>query len=439
MQENVVQESDVQESNVQESVVQELGLGKGVFGYERATIKIKDIGFSEPIKIARSQSLQGLTASVKALGVLAPIHVLYVGDERAREGYKYLLLSGLRRVYGALKNKMTEIDANVYTFADPEEGFKKHIPLSLLLSKQEGRTWKEIWELQKILEIEHQATPGVVEYLLNLSGGDAMKLKDVALSGKSNIVDELFVKREALDVVYRKLQRERKEENKLEREDTQSVVSSDMGVSLQSAGTESELTNEGENDARGLSDKEVKELLEMEDTEDLEEEFNELDLGTYEVQQVGQRHALPKELVGSILYRDNYKCHCCGMGSPSLVGILPVHHKIPVHAKGPDDPKNLITLCLNCHTLVHIIEFNKGRFHMPRVEFDKLDESTKKTLRKVLLLAKIAVEADKKAKLSDTAILEATKVLKKHPMPGKVLRENQAGIEAYKKELTKKE
>ena len=64
-----------------------------------------------------------------------------------------------------------------------------------------------------------------------------------------------------------------------------------------------------------------------------------------------------------IMRRDNYTCQICGefhdlinvygVTVPTTDGMLDVHHIIPVSEGGDDSPKNLITLCRNCHKKIH--------------------------------------------------------------------------------------
>ena len=77
------------------------------------TISIKEIGISNPVKMGRQKTMIGLSKSVSELGVVNPIDVMLVSDDPDEGDYKYLLLNGLRRMYGALKNNLSEIDAIV--------------------------------------------------------------------------------------------------------------------------------------------------------------------------------------------------------------------------------------------------------------------------------------------------------------------------------------
>jgi hypothetical protein len=58
-----------------------------------------------------------------------------------------------------------------------------------------------------------------------------------------------------------------------------------------------------------------------------------------------------------VLNRDNYQCILCGCKDK-----LHIHHIIPRHKGGKDRDDNLVTLCKNCHDMIHKLnekEFNK--------------------------------------------------------------------------------
>ena len=50
------------------------------------------------------------------------------------------------------------------------------------------------------------------------------------------------------------------------------------------------------------------------------------------------------------LVRDGNRCRACSFG---LKCALSVHHRLPKELGGRDTPSNLITLCVNCHKIVH--------------------------------------------------------------------------------------
>lgn len=404
-----------------------LKLTSDAFTREPERILLKSIAFTQPVKLGRKQTMLGLTSTVKDMGVVNPIHVMTVDEESEDDNYKYILLDGVRRVYGALKNGHTEIDAIVWDFKDKEKGMDLALVLSLVLNRVQKRSWGEIWDLYKILEMQNSFTPGALEYLLQLEGGDAMKLKDVMLCEYEEVKQALLNGEKNLESCYKMLQKLRKEEDALMKEDV-------MGVSDIVEDAE-EIS--GDNDEGQLSDEDVRELLEM--TEDLdnlddlgEDDFdalNKVDDSFIDQQKVGDRHPLDPALRQAVLQKDNFTCQCCGMKMlGARLGLIAVHHKLPVHVGGKDTLDNLTTLDVGCHVLLHIMERNGGSILMSKEDFEKLPENEQISIKKALKLARIAIEADKRRGLSKKDVQEATRGAISHPMPGTGLKENQ---EAY--------
>lgn len=389
-------------------------------------IKISQIGFTEPIKRGRKQTMSGLTTSIKDIGVVTPIHVMLTEDSNLSDDdsdYKYLMLDGVRRVFGAMKNGIEEIDAIVWDFEDKERGMDLALVLSLVLNRVQRREWGEIWDLYQILELQSAITPGTLEYLLQLNGGDAMKLKDVMLGDYEEPKQMLLNNEKDLEACYKLLQKLRKEEDKLAKEDA-------TGFSDTVEGADEVSSNNIETEDGGqLSDQDVLELLEMADDSDIDDvsddDFDELNKGIDEHQVVGERHPLDPALKSAVLSRDNFKCRCCGFGGAAALGVLAVHHILPVHTGGSDTIDNLTTLCLNHHILLHCAERNGGKLQMTKEEFDSYSEEEQTALKKCLKLAKVAVEADKRKNLSIEEVKKLTTDSIRHPMPGAGLKDNQ--------------
>jgi HNH endonuclease len=57
--------------------------------------------------------------------------------------------------------------------------------------------------------------------------------------------------------------------------------------------------------------------------------------------------ALAKRLRFAILQRDAHRCFYCGRAAPDVK--LTVDHVVPVVLGGSDDPKNLVTACVDCN------------------------------------------------------------------------------------------
>ena len=146
--------------------------------------------------------MTGLTATIRDLGVLTPIHVMTVPEESEDDDYKYVLIDGLRRIFGALKNGQEEINAVVWDFEDKDKGSDLALYISLLLNRQQKRDWAELWHLYQVLEAQSPITPGTLEYLLQMESGEAMKLKDVMLCDYAEVKDTLLSGEKDLEACY---------------------------------------------------------------------------------------------------------------------------------------------------------------------------------------------------------------------------------------------
>lgn len=401
-----------------------LKLTSDKFTRHQERVKIKQIGFTEPIKRGRKKTMTGLTASVKDIGVVVPIHVMLTEesdlDEEDSDDFKYIIIDGVRRVFAAMKNGIDEVDAIIWDFKDKEQGMELALVLSLVLNRAQKREWSEIWDLYQILEMQTSITPGTLEYLLQLNGGDAMKLKDVVLADYEEPKEALFNNEKDLEACYKLLQKLRKEEDQLAKEDATGFSDTVEGAEdVTSDNTETE-------DGGQLSDQDVMELLDMIDSIDddniEDEDFDNLNQGVVDSQAGGERHPLDPALKSAVLSRDKFKCKCCGFGGAAALGVLAVHHILPCHtfAKGQptDYMDNLTTLCLNHHILLHVAERNGGKLHMTKEEFESYSDEEQLALKKCLNLAKIAVEADRRKHMSIEDVRKATSDSIRHPMPG---------------------
>lgn len=394
-------------------------------------IQINQIGYTHPIKIGRQDTASGLTSTVRDLGVVTPIHVMTVDEDSETDDYKFILLDGLRRLWGALKNGHQEVDAVIWDFEDKERGVDMALVISLILNRVQKRTWKEVWDLYRILEMQHQLTPGTLEYLLQLEGGDAMKLKDVMLCEYEEVKQALLNGEKDLDGCYKMLQKLRKEEDKLYKDDTMGIT--DVVDDAEDLA--------GDNTDATLTDDDVRELLEMSsnlnDLEDVgEDDFDSMntpDSDFVDQQKVGDRHALPPELRNAVLQRDDFVCQCCGLKMiGARAGLSAAHHVLPVHVGGRDTMENLTTLCVGCHITLHNMERNGGSIMMSKEDFDALPEKDQVSLKKALKLARIAIEADKRRGMNKESVRKATQDAIRHPMPGVGLKETQQMYNDYK-------
>ena len=403
-----------------------LKLTSDAFTRESRKIKLKEIGFSEPIKEGRRDTLSGLTASVCELGVLTPIHVMTVPKEAEDDDYMYVLLDGLRRVYGAMRNGQKEIDAVVWDFEDKDKGTDLGLVVSLTLNRNQQRSWGERWHLLQVLEMQSAITPGTLEYFLQLESGDAMKLKDVMLCDYEEVKMALLNNEKNLDACYKMLTKLRKEEDKLAMEDATGVSDTVEGVGDI---TSSDSNNETE-DGQQLSEQDVLELLEMADSLDdniSEDDFSELNTGAFddEHQKVGARHPVDPAIRQGTFQRDKFRCRCCGTGGVAFLATLVYHHAIPVSCHGSDSVDNGLTLCDSCHQTLHCAEKAGGKIPMTKEQFEEYDEEEQIRIKKILKYAKVAVEAHKRCGNSREKITEEANRSARHRMPGETLKESQ--------------
>ena len=419
----------------EERVSNALQLSSSSFNLSYGEVEFDDLSFTEPIKRGRKETYLGLTTSIQELGILSPIHVMvtegyadWLESDKSEEfnGFKYIVIDGFRRVYGGVKNGLKGCKAVIWNFNDKDLGSQLVTSLSRLLNKVQSHSWNEIWYLYEVLELQTSMSPGTLEYLLGLESGDAMKLKDIMLCDYSEVKDDLLSNKKNLTQCYNMLQKLRKEEDQLMLEDTKGISEIDEADGI--------IDKE---DKATLSDNEVMEILDMIDdfSGDLsEEDFDELAGNNVadERQKVGERHPLDPALRAAALARDEYCCQvsCRGKGLPADVAlsILNVHHLIPVHAGGTDTLDNLITLSLDAHTLVHIIERRNGKLGMSKEDFDRLPEEEQEYFKKVMRIARVAVEANRRVGNSKEKIKKATSDNMKFKMPGVVLKENQDAI-----------
>lgn len=415
----------------EDKIAQAIKVTTEEFTIDEGVVDFKDILVPDPLKKARKETYLGLAKSVSEMGILQPIHVMITegyadwvedGGKGEYDGFRYILLDGFRRIWAGYKNGLTRSNAMIWDFKDKDKGNDLALTLSRILNKNQDNSWGEKWYLYQILEAQSALTPGTLEYLLQLRPGDAMKLKDIMSCDYQDVKDELLSNKKTLDQAYNMLQKYRKEEDVLGREDNTGISDMEQAEGLVEEG--------GDN---LLNDEDIKEILEMEDNfnGDLsDEDFDEL-MGNNiadERQTVGERHPLDPALRAAVLQRDGYCCQITGRGKglPANIAlsILNVHHKVPVHCGGTDSMDNLITVCLDAHTLIHIIERNMGKLGMSKEQYDALDEEEQRFIRGVMKIARIAVEANKRQGKTREQIKEETKDSVKFKMPGVVQKEN---------------
>lgn len=433
--------ADVSDNDM--SLASALSLDKGSFAITVDTVSISDIVIPSSIKDSRKETYLGLTRSVEELGVLSPIHIMilegyaeYVeenGNDEGYEGPKYLLLDGLRRVFALKKNGLSRVNAVIYDFKDRDKASDIVNILSLILNKNQRKSWAEVWYLYQVIESQSALTPGNVEYLLQLEPGDAMKLKEI-MSRKQEFpepAEELLANKKTLQQCYNMLNKLMKEQDQLAKEDVSGVSDIEEADGI---------VNEG--DGNKLSDAEVKEILDMEDSFDgelSEDDFDEL-MGNNladDRQTVGDRHPLDPALKAETLLRDGYCCQACeaGKGFPLkyALSFLQSHHKISVANSGVDTAENIVTLCQNCHTSVHTLLKSGMRFGISKEDFDSLPEKTRNTMKNIMKIARIDWEAGKRLGKNKEDFRKDNLNSSKFKMPGTDLSENMKAIQQEKR------
>lgn len=381
-------------------------------------ILIEDIIISDFKKGSRGDTLIGLSGLVEEWGVVTPIHVLALEDEGC-----YMLLDGLRRVFSAVRSKMETIPAMVWDFEDKEEGKEKANVISLLLNRSQKHNAGEQWEQMKVLESVNEASPSLVEYLLQMESGDAMKLKDVMLASAeyNEIKEKLMLGELSIDGAYKKLASARKKEDKLAREESAVIEEGAEGLGITSG-----LVNDEVDKEPALSVSEVKELLEMgvDGTEEgAEPSLEELDrteeIRGNVVQDTKNRKQIDPSIKKSTLIRDNFTCRCCGLNGKDNNGWLDVlvyHHLIPVYCGGPDTVENGLTLCSNCHLVLHNYLF--GKVH---INIEELGDREKEIFKNIFKYGNIALDAQKRAGIGRKEADKLDAPSRKHKYPGEDL------------------
>lgn len=387
--------------------------------YEKE-ILIDDIIISDFKKVSREDTIIGLNGLVGEWGVVTPIHVLKLEDDDC-----YMLLDGLRRVFSALRNGKTKVNAMVWDFKDKEEGKEKANIISSILNRSQKYTAKEQWEQMKILEGTNGSSPGLIEFLLQMDSGDAMKLKDVMLASAEyvDIKQKLLDGELTIDGAYKKLASARKKENKLAKDDSMVIEEKENGNTDINSG----YIDESVDVEPKLSVNEVKDLLELSDSTDVGDDVALEDLDkTAEirgnvVQDTKDRKPIDSAVKQNTLIRDDFTCRCCGLNSKSglYIGIMVYHHIIPVYCGGPDTVDNGLTLCANCHITLHNYLF--GKVHVNK---EGLSDKEIQIYKNIFKYGNIALEAQKKAGLGRKEADKLDAPSRKHMMPGTGLKEN---------------
>lgn len=416
----------------------------GGFEIHSGMVYLGDIVLLEYVKNSRKETYMGLTQSISEWGQLHPITVAEtaayarfkeVNPEGVFTGRKYILIDGLRRVYSMTAMKYDQAQANILSFEHPEKVASVVPLLRSLYNKVERMSWPELWGYLKVLDESYTLAPNIEEYLLGLDGGDIMKLKDIMANQDKypEIVDNLFSKKKTLDQSYSALNKARKEEDKLRMEDQSGIGSIEEAK---------DIMEDDQGSHQGLSEDEVKDVLEMSSSDMNDDDFAGEDAGAdlaqsdFGAQDVHDRHILPPEVKQACLRRDNFTCVVCGVGGAPFIGTLVQHHPVPVYAGGRDiiaspvfiedesgnlklNPENnLVTLCDTDHLALHSIVFRLGgKVPMTKAEYDSYSPEMKERLRKLKLLIDIQNKCDEKLGKNRKVVKLAAKESLTHRKP----------------------
>ena len=392
----------------------EISINKDIFTLRRGTVSLKDLIILKPLRDYRAETYAGLRKSIQEMGILTPIFVTPSesfldwkanNPDLPSEEYtepRYKVIDGFRRVYAALKNGISESPAIIIEFTEPELAAETSVLFSLILNKFQKHSWAEVWGMYQVLEAQSVMTPSTLEWVLRLDSGDAMRLKDIMMSGYEEIIEDLTSNKKTITSAYAALQKARKGESLTQIEDTRGVGN------MESVG--SELASDMSDQGNRLSDAEVRELLDMANTSDEFEATDENFGGDADmfgeaqenyVQDTHNRERISPELKSAILRRDGFMCQCCHMGegitSNIQLSLLQAHHITAVYTGGSDSSENFVTLCTVCHDFVHLLVGFNCKIGMTKEEFDQIPEYDQRRIRNCIKYAKILAEAERRS------------------------------------------
>ena len=370
-------------------------------------IEIEDILTSEFKKVSRGKTITGLSNLIADWGIVSPIHVLKLEDDDT-----YLLLDGLRRIYAALRKGESKVRAIIWEFSDIDEGKDIAPIVSLMINRSQPFANKEQWNVMQIL-LERSTSPGLIEFLLQLPAGDAMRLQDIMtadVDGFQEFRDKFLADELNIDAAYKKLQKCRKDEDKLEKEDRTIITDSADGGKDTAQGDERRL----------LEQDEVLDLLDMssDDVDDMDVEDLDMtsEVNKPTVQNKDDRRPVDPLIKQETFRRDNFTCQCCGLNGEANIAVLIFHHIVGVACGGPDTVDNGLTLCQNCHMLLHLYVF--GKVH---IQWDKLDEEQENKFKRICKYGNIQIKAWKKVGVSKDEAYKQDANSRRHLYPGEGL------------------
>ena len=72
-------------------------------------------------------------------------------EDSEDDDFKYVIIDGVCRSFGAMKNGIEEIDAIVWDLIDKEQGMELALVPSLVLNRTQRREWRKFGDLYQVL------------------------------------------------------------------------------------------------------------------------------------------------------------------------------------------------------------------------------------------------------------------------------------------------
>lgn len=342
-------------------------------GFELRYINIENIAITH--RIRGTESVEGLTQSIRSTGLLEPIVVALT----ATEGL-YVLLSGFRRIQACARAGKNKVPCIVNTKVNTPE-----IPiLEALYNHTKSYSVKEMVDYINYLETQKGImNPAMIEYLLQMNSGDYTKLKDILNDNDDDIVTKLYDGIYTIEMAFKKLEQRRKKESAEEKENKKAARVYDDETE---SGADQIAGSGEEADGVALTDEQIASLAI--NTTDLDEDIEDTDINELlekdkniegfepHKQKTGEREFIDPVIRKSVMARDNNTCACCKRGGEQYVDILDFHHMLPVFLGGDDSVDNGVMLCVACHRLVHL--YSTADLHIDKALLENsYDELTK--------------------------------------------------------------
>lgn len=364
------------------------------FSTEKPVITLETVAIESIIvpPRVRKKGYGGLKSAVSHFGVLVPPIVMKTMSN------KHILINGGRTLFAAGKSGYANVTCVVYDYKDKKEAKKLIFILELLTNMHESYSVEEVWDASKRLQSQMSGVNyDVIEYFLHLRPGEYTKLAEVITCTEIEMletVEQLKAGSLTIEQAYKKLEAYRKKLTKndlLENMDNMDFGLSDDAYSdavqaLQNASdnyrkntlddeTQSNLLNAFKQDTNNI---ETMNLDSLNRTEDIKKTV---------AQDTKSRHPIDPTIRRSRLIKDDNTCQCCGVGGEQHMYILDFHHVVPVMLGGKDHVDNGITLCLNCHQLVHL--YASG--DLPTLSSD-LTEAEQVKFKKIFILGNVIID-----------------------------------------------